>query len=341
MTDGLMRLYGALGSPYSMKMRAILRYRRLPHLWVQMRADTPNVFAKVKAPVIPVLEYADGTAMNDSTPLLYDLEQRFPDHRSIVPTDEAQAFLAFLLEDMADEWATKLMFHHRWFLKRDQDQCSRWIIFDRMMGLGKEAIEGTAKAIRDRQVGRMAMVGCTPQNAPLIEETGRQIFALLNDQIPQIPFLFGTRPSLADFSWYGQLSQNAVDPTAADLMRDTAPYLFRWMLNIDDLGGWEGGEWQDPDLAPTPAAMGLLKLAGSVYFPFLQANEQAIARGEEIFSFKALGHDYSQGVFKYQVKCLTALRQTYGALSPAAKAKVDPVATACGFLDALKTGPAT
>ena len=66
MTDGLMRLYGALGSPYSMKMRAILRYRRLPHLWVQMRADTPNVFAKVKAPVIPVLEYAEGTAMTSA-----------------------------------------------------------------------------------------------------------------------------------------------------------------------------------------------------------------------------------------------------------------------------------
>jgi hypothetical protein len=46
-------------------------------------------------------------------------------------------------------------------------------------------------------------------------------------------------------------------------------------------------------------------------------------------------------VFKYQVKCLTALRQSYDALSASAKAKVDPVAKTCGFLDALKAAPAT
>ncbi|MEM6586755.1 MAG: glutathione S-transferase N-terminal domain-containing protein, partial [Pseudomonadota bacterium] len=79
-------LYGALASPYSQKMRAILRYRRITHTW-KHGAVAQAMLAKVKAPVIPVLEYPDGAFANDSTPLIYDLDHRHAG-RSIVPDDE-------------------------------------------------------------------------------------------------------------------------------------------------------------------------------------------------------------------------------------------------------------
>jgi glutathione S-transferase len=327
-------IHGGLGSPYSMKMRAILRYRRLPYVWRQMGVGDDKIFQNVKAPVIPVIQYPDGSWHNDSTPMVYELE-RLHRERSVVPDDAAQAFLAMLLEDMADEWGTKAMFHYRWFRPRDQKQMSEWLAFDRLGSAGRETLEKISNALRQRQVGRMALVGCTPENAPLIEDTARRILALFEAHVTEERFLFGSRPSLADFAWMGQLSQLATDPTPQELMRGQFPYTYRWLAELDDASGVEG-EWRDPS-APLPAIIpGLLKIAGSCYFPFLIANEAALAKGAETFSVVLEGRPYSQGTFKYQVRCLKELRDAYAGLDAATRAKVDPVLEPTGCLGALR-----
>ena len=56
-------LYGAIASPYSMKMRSLLRYRRIPFVWVDGEA-AGAALKQVRAPVIPVLEYPDGSFAN-------------------------------------------------------------------------------------------------------------------------------------------------------------------------------------------------------------------------------------------------------------------------------------
>lgn len=323
-------IYGGLGSPYSMKMRAVFRYRRFPHIWRQMEMGDDSVFKHVKAPVIPVIEYPDGSWKNDSTPLIFDLEARHSE-RSIIPADPAQAFLAYLLEDFADEWGTKAMFHYRWYRARDQKQMAEWLAFDRLKGSGRDNILKAADAFRARQVGRMALVGCTPQNAPIIEDSAEKILAVFESFVTEQKYLFGTRPSLADFGWFGQLSQLAMDPTPQDLMREKFAFTYRWLVNIDDASGVEG-EW-GKTAAAVPA---LLKLAGEIYFPFLLANAKAVADGAETFTATILGRPYTQGAFKYQVKCLAELRAAYAKLDAGAKAIVDPLLAEAGCLAPLK-----
>lgn len=306
------KLHGALASPYSMKMRAILRYRRIPHIWSQGPAARAAQ-AHVKAPVIPVLEYPEGHFANDSTPLIHDLEARHAE-RSIIPDDPAQAFVAHLIEDFADEWLTKAMFGYRWLETVDQDQMSHWLAFDLFQGGGLAQIDAFASAFRDRQVGRMGLVGCTIENFPLIEASTRRVLAALEAHVTTRHWLFGTRPSLAEFSIFGQISQLGVDPTAQGMMRRDYPYTYRWLAHVDDASGVEG-EWTPGWPAVVEA---LLSEAGRVYAPFLLANAAALAAGESSFRIEVDGLPYEQGTFGYQVKCLNALRSRHGELPAAA-----------------------
>jgi glutathione S-transferase len=331
-TTPMYTINGALGSPYSMKIRALMRYRRIPHLWVH-GPDSREALTKVRAPVIPVMEYPDGNFHNDSTPLIYDLEARHAE-RSVVPPDPACAFIAHLIEDFADEWVTKAMFGYRWLEEVDQIQMSRWLAFDAMKGGGLQQSQGFAEQFRARQVGRMAIVGCTQENFPLIEASTHALLDALEAHVVDRHFLFGTRPSLAEFGMYGQLSQLGVDPTAQAMMRKNYPYSYRWLLHIDDMSGIEG-EWDAADAPFAPIITAWLKQVGEIYMPFLLANAAAIEAGKETFSITAMGLPYTQGVFKYQVKCLADLRARYAALDSAARAKVDPLLAEAGCLDAL------
>jgi glutathione S-transferase len=331
-TTPMYKLNGALGSPYSMKMRALMRYRRIQHCWVH-GTDSREALTKVKVPVIPVMEYPDGSFHNDSTPLIYDLEERHAE-RSVIPPDPARAFIAHLVEDFADEWVTKAMFGYRWLEDVDQIQMSRWLAFDALKGGGLASSQGFAEQFRARQVGRMAIVGCTRENFPLIEASTRALLDALEAHVVNSHCLFGTRPSIAEFGIYGQLSQLGVDPTAEAMMRKDYPYSFRWLLHIDDMSGIDG-EWDAEDAPYAPIIIAWLKQVGEIYIPFLLANSAAIEAGVNTFSITAMGLPYSQGVFKYQVKCLADLRARYAALDFAARAKVEPLLAESGCLAAL------
>lgn len=326
-------IYGALGSPYSIKMRAVFRYRRIPFIWRQLEAGDEGIFKNVKAPVIPVIRYPDDSWNNDSTPMIFDLEKRHSE-RSIVPADEGLAFLAYLLEDFADEWGTKAMFHYRWYRERDQRQMSEWLLFDRLYGAGQEEILRAAKQFRLRQVSRMALVGCTAENAPVIEESARQILALFESHVTEQKYLFGSRPSIADFGWLGQLSQLATDPTPQEMMRSDYPFTYRWLSNLDDASGVDG-EWQAREEPLSDAVIGLLRLCGELYFPFLKANAMALENENAEFSVHLLGRDYVQAPFKYQEKCLKELRAAFAALSTESRDAIEPLLEETGCLEPL------
>ena len=301
------QLYGGGGSPYSQKMRAILHYRRLPFDWVQI---TPAIRSQIKhdgPPIIPILRLPEDQSLHvDSTPLAFQLEERHSE-RSIIPDDPAMAFLSNLIEDLGDEWVTKMMFHYRWDLEIDQMYSSRQIISDNSPGLRGDDLKQAAEAIRQRQVERMPLVGCTRQNKPIIERSFHELLAILDSFAIRDEFIFGTRPSLADFGLFGQLKTLASDHTSMLIMRNTVPSVYDWVRRLEDSSGIEG-EWHDfADMRP--AVSELLKFSARYYLPFLEANAKAHAEGADTLTVELAGRIFQQPTFKYQVKCYDRLRK--------------------------------
>ncbi len=295
-----------------------MRYRRLPYEWVARMPQYFSETAGVRPLIMPVVQFPDGDYRTDSTPIIHDLESRHPGTRSIIPPRAGAAFLSDLIEDMADEWLTKCLFHHRFSHVRDRRSGAAWVIDDAHPRATRAELEPLVDEFIARQVARMPLVGCTPDNAELIEAFYLEVLAILEPFVASGVFLFGSRPALADFGLYGQLNTLARDPTAAAIMHSHAPRTLHWVRRLDDASGLDG-DWDDD---PGPAVAELVGLAGRYYLPFLAANTRALAAGQAQVTVELAGRPYTQAVYRYQGKCHDFLRRRYQALAPATKAEL-------------------
>ncbi len=333
---GRITLKGAFSSPYTLKMRAVLRYRRIPFRWV-LRGSKWDDLPEAPVPVVPVIGFhdEDGTVsevMVDSSPQIARLEREY-EGRSLVPTDPAVAFVDFLLEDYADEWVTKAMYHYRWTYDDDIEKSGRLLPLDRDLQASDEQLAAAHDFIIERQVGRRALVGSTDDNQPIIEGSYERLLDLLQEHLSGAPFLFGDRPGRADVALFGQLTPLTWwDPTPTAIAVARAPRVVNWIQRVDDLGWWEvdGDEgWLGPDDLPDTVHR-LLAEAGSTYAPFMLANDAALATGADEVVCEIRGAEYRQAPFKYQAKCLRWIRDEYAALDDGARRTVDQLLAGTG-----------
>src|SRR6201999_4170824 len=181
-THGRYRLIGSTASPYAIKLRALMRYRRISFDWVIMTKALRKQTEQLRPNLIPVLQYQDGTFRGETTTLAYDLEEGHS-QRSIIPQDKAVAFVCDLLEDLADEWAVKPLFLYRWWDPEDQAYVSRWAGEEWSTS---EAAAGSAEEIeefRQRQISRMVILGATAEKKPLLEQSYRRILAAFEPHV--------------------------------------------------------------------------------------------------------------------------------------------------------------
>lgn len=311
MTESNYLIVGAEESPYSVKVRSYFRYKNIPHTW-STRAESGDVFAQhAKLPLIPLVVTPNSNGIQDSTPIIERMEAKFPDP-SIHPIEPICRFVSMLLEEFGDEWGNKWMFHFRWAREIDQVGCARRIAAMVNPNADEEQIAKASQSIRERMVGRVWFVGSNALTAPLIESSFQDSLDLLDQHLESRQYLFGDRPSFADFGLWGQIYNANRDHTPAQLIsktRNIQAWLDR-MLNPVSLGPYE--DWSSLSSTMNPL---LATQVGPVFLRWSDANSRAIEEANDEFSVELSLGKWIQRPQKYHAKSLAVLREKYRAFS--------------------------
>ncbi len=306
-------LYGPELSYFTGKLEAVIRFMELPYRRVAKgpMGDLPRLTGVAQ---VPALQLADGRWLTDTTPIIAWLDARHPEH-GVIPRDPVAAFFSRLLEDYADEWLWRPAMHYRWDYAEGAELQSRALVDE---AGGDVPIPGFVKRhlIRNRQRKLFTRGdGVSPATWDHVESIYTDSLAHLSAILDNRPFLFGTRPSLADFGFFGPMFRHfSMDPTSARIMRETAPSVFEWVARM-----WNARSSTTTGklLEDVPDDWGpILDSIGSAYLPHLCANAEAWKAGRSRFDVEIEGAPYRKiRTSRYRVWCLERLRHHFEELA--------------------------
>lgn len=323
-------IYAGPGSPYSHKVRAVFRYRRIAHTWLvpvggfsgggglgSDGGDPDSPLTRAGKSVVPVVEYPSGEYKADSTPIIDELET-LHQGRSVVHPNPAAEFISRLIEDLADEYLPLPMFYSRW--TADKQWC------------GERQMIGWSEPLDDIDLSNRAETFLSRQGAQLgsLDEKQMQLaaekfYAAMENLLKHQHFLLGDRPCIADFALYGQLTQYAADPTMCNLMKDTAVRTYQWTHLVDDLSGWFG-EWKT--LSETKETLEpFLELVREFYLPMAEFS-LALSKGQDL-------NEAVNGL-TYRAKTFLDLKARLAALPDDDRNTVESLLDSLGCLEALR-----
>lgn len=339
------RLQGVHGSPYTRKALGVLRYRRIPYRFIigqpGMHTGSGHVDGSAlpvaKPSLLPTFYFPDAEgndqAVTDTTPILETLDAAFED-RSVHPTEPVLNFINYLLEDYADEWLTRCMFHFRWAFDADIDKAGSVLPFLSSTGHAPELAANMKQMFSQHQIERLYVVGSNEVTRPVIENSYIRFLELMDTHLQSHPFLMGARPDSSDFGMFGQLTcLTHFDPTPMGLTLQHSPRVYAWTERAEDLCGYEVEEEDWLDAGDLPASLhAMLGEVARTHMPQILANAKALAAGEKKFETEIDGLTWAQPSFPYQGKCLQWTRDKFGALTDSEQALARDILDANGLL---------
>jgi len=347
---GRYRLFGTPTSYYTAKVRAYLRFKGLPFDEV---LTTASVYEDVIVPrtgvwMIPVLITPDDIAIQDSTAIIDHLEQRVGG-AAVYPATPRQRLAALLLELFGDEWLILTAIHYRW--TKPENTTFVTAEFGRQaVPLGSAAEQAQAGASKAAVFSAWVdRLGSGPATGPKIEEAYAELLDALDAHFAQHAFLFGARPSIADFSFFGALYAVLYrDPWSGRFMRDRAPRVAAWVGRMLALSPEDGAAgFLDADMVPA-TLLPVLRQVFRDQFPVLQdtvAQVEAWAAQHPgapfpktigLHPFQLRGAEGRRCIFPYAQWMLQRPLDYRHSLPEAERRAVDELLAEVGGIDAMR-----
>lgn len=245
--SGTYDLYALPHSYYSGKVRAYLRYKRIPYreitatLWRFQRFIIPRTGVRY----IPVLRTPDDRVIQDTTDIIDALEQRFPD-RPVYPSTPKQTLVSLLFEVYGDEWLVLPAMHYRWNFLDQRAHADDVLEHFGLLLAGRWAPRALRRAFGWRMCQpffkSLPLLGITRETIPALEAWYEKDFLPQMDAHFAIhPFLLGSRPSIGDYGLMGPLYAHlGRDRYPLEIMRRIAPNVHAWVLRMNAGEGGEG-----------------------------------------------------------------------------------------------------
>ena len=315
-------------------MLAYLRYKRIPYEVIWRQAEDALAEMNIEAPkpvLLPVFilnREGKPTAVTDSTPLIREFEEAYPE-RPVLPNDPALNFINYVLEDFGDEWCTKYMFHYRWHFAEDADNAGTILPLGINNSLKDDELTFFKEVFSKRQIDRLWVVGSNDDTAEFIDRSYKKVLSIFETLFKKQPFLLGNYPSSCDFAVFGQFTQLVgFDPTPRKIAHEISPRTVAWVNTLDDRGGLD---YQEENLTLdnlSDSIHELFKELSTSYVPTMMENHRAIENGEKEWSVDLAGYPWKQKSFPYQAKCLDWIREEFKDLDQVNQEKVSNFLTA-------------
>ncbi|MBI5256609.1 MAG: glutathione S-transferase [Burkholderiales bacterium] len=219
-------LYDWAPSPFCIKVRAILDYKRLAYRRVSV-LGRPILEVRRRGGVgkLPALEI-EGRFVTDSTDIALALDARAP-LPPLLPTSPRERALCLALEDWCDEALYFTGLHYQWIDPEGAALLPR--AFGRSL-FGQVALAFYRRLIRQQLRGQGTGRKPAAQIAGDLARQADAIEGLLRDG----PFLMGTQPWLCDFALLGQMRYWTHPPATARVLQ-ARPAIGAWLERMKAL----------------------------------------------------------------------------------------------------------